>query len=101
MSKFKNLTYIFIYNPIILCDIKMGIIITDGKELPKVARFKEVDIQLVKDLQKVFNNYGLKGKITRIEFDCGTPPHPELEKRCYRTCIPGPDDKPICQWICL
>lgn len=78
----------------------MGVIIIDGKELPKIQKFKKEDIQLIKDINKVFENHGLKGKITRIEFDCGTPPPPEDMPRCYRICTFGPRDEPICQWIC-
>ena len=71
----------------------------DGKELPRIAKFTEIDIKLHEALTAVFADFGLKGTLTRVEFDCGTPPPPPM-KRCYRVCTFGPDDRPICTWIC-
>ncbi|KKN30546.1 hypothetical protein LCGC14_0832940 [marine sediment metagenome] len=79
----------------------MGVIIVDGKELPKVRKFMEVDVQLIKDITKVFKDYGLAGSVKRVEFDCGTPVKPPKIPKCYRVCFFGPDDRPICHWVCL
>ena len=78
----------------------MGGIIIDGKKLPQVKRFEEVDRVLIKDLEAVFNKHlNLEGSIRRIEFDCGMPKLPK-PPRCFRICVSGPDDRPICTWIC-
>ncbi len=79
--------------------VKGGIII-DGKDLPRIAKFAETDIQLHKELTAVFAKFGLEGRLTRFEFQCGTVPRPIPKLRCYRSCTFGPDDRPICIWVC-
>ena len=72
-----------------------------SEKLPHGTNLEEWDKTLLVDLHKVFERHGLKGTIKHVEFDCGTPPpKPEIELRCFRYCVPGPDDKPICTWIC-
>ena len=80
----------------------MGEIIIDGKKLPRVAAFDRYDLALVKNLNKVFVEHGLKGRIISVEFGCGTlPPKPPIQPPlCYRVCVLGPDDGPICRWEC-
>jgi len=79
----------------------MGGVIIDGKKLPRVARFDKNDLALFKDLHKVFVEHGIKGRIISVEFGCGMPPiRPPPPPRCFRVCVPGPDDRPICRWIC-
>jgi hypothetical protein len=71
-------------------------------EKPHVVRFEDHDREFMKDLTEVVWRHGIKGgRITRIEIDCGMPdPHPDIEIRCFRICVPGPDDRPICTWVC-
>ncbi len=77
-----------------------GGIIVDGKDLPKAAEFSKLDMQLHKELTAVFERFGLEGRLVRFEFVCGTEPKPLPKIRCYRYCTFGPDDRPICIWIC-
>lgn len=70
-------------------------------EAPRIAPFKDRDIALMKELNTVFAKHGLEGRIKWIEFDCGTPPPtPRPERICFRMCVPGPDDRPYCIWMC-
>ena len=71
------------------------------KTLPKISRFEERDIALMTDVLAVFKKHGLTGRVKALEFECGTPgPRPKVEFNCYRYCIPGPDGRPICTWVC-
>jgi hypothetical protein len=70
-------------------------------ELPVVVPFGERDRKLMRDITEVFERHGIKGKLIRVEFGCGMPPpKPKVKIRCYRECVPGPDDAPICTWVC-
>jgi len=78
-----------------------GVIITEGAPVPHIVEFTDWDKKLVVSLNEVFIKSGLEGRIKRVEFDCGTPaPKPPTPPRCIRICVPGPDDRPICTWIC-
>lgn len=71
-------------------------------EIPIVSAFEERDKVLLRDLNSVFEKHGVRGKISRIEFDCGMEaPKPSARERCFRVCYPGPDDRPYCIWVCL
>jgi len=70
-------------------------------ELPVVSVSEKQDMLLLEDLNKVFAEHGIEGKLTRVEIDCGTEPPKPPRAICYRMCIPGPDDRPYCIWICI
>lgn len=69
-------------------------------ELPVVRAIEEQDIALLRDINDVFEKHGLTGKLARVEFDCGMEPQKPPRAICYRVCIPGPDDRPYCIWVC-
>lgn len=79
--------------------LKGGVII-DGKHI-KTELLKE-DRELLWEINDVFYKHGWKGRITRLEYECGTPPPraEEIQKRCFRKCHPGPKGEPICEWVC-
>lgn len=72
-------------------------------EKPHVTLFKDKDNTLIMDLNDVFVKHDLKGRIVRVEFDCGTPPPPSPNDlpSCFRVYVPGPDDKPYYIWLCF
>lgn len=71
-----------------------GGVIVDYKPLP------EMDIQLLKEVNSVFEKFGFEGKLRLLEFECGTPPPKQPIRNCVRICRPGPVDQPICIWVC-
>ncbi|MHA1346279.1 MAG: hypothetical protein ACTSU7_03130 [Candidatus Heimdallarchaeaceae archaeon] len=71
------------------------------KRKAHITEFEERDGILFKELTEVFLKHGLEGRLVSVEFECGTTiPKPPII-RCFRVCIPGPDDRPICTWICV
>lgn len=77
-----------------------GVVVTEGKPIPHIVEFTDWDKELLISLNDVFRKSGLEGRIRQVEFDCGTPPPKPPVPLCIRICIPGPDDRPICTWIC-
>ncbi len=86
---------------------KKGGVTTEGREaidtvplpedIPMGGRFQYGDSILLQDLNAVFEKHGWKGSIARLEFDSGMHEPPKF---CFRVCVPGPDDRPICWWVC-
>jgi hypothetical protein len=71
-------------------------------EKPHYIEFDEKDKKFLKDLTDVVRKHDVKGRIVRLEIACGMPPpKPKIEPRCFRICIPGPDDRPYCIWVCI
>ncbi len=70
------------------------------EDIPMGGRFQYGDSALLNDLTAVFEKHGWEGSIARMEFDCGMAPRPKPKVLCYRVCVPGPDDRPICTWVC-
>jgi hypothetical protein len=71
------------------------------KKLPIAAKVQEVDIDLLKDLGKVFEERGWKGFIHSITFiSPGISPGPMAGIDCLKICRSGPREELICTWEC-
>ncbi|MFX1281342.1 MAG: hypothetical protein ACFFA3_18485 [Promethearchaeota archaeon] len=71
------------------------------KKLPVAKKLEEVDIDLLRDLGKVFEEYGYKGSIERITVVM--PPkslNPMAGINCWQFCFTGPRGEVICTWEC-
>ena len=71
-------------------------------DMPEIRGLTRKEIQLLGELGQVFEKHGLKGRVVRVEFDCGTPPQgPPRPDRCVRVTYAGPADRPYVTVFCF
>lgn len=71
-------------------------------EAPRVKPMDKKDLMFLGELQQVFEKYGMKGSLTRVEFDCGRRKQgPERAGNRYRMCVLGDKGKPVFTWFCV